>query len=143
MSQTTESKIYVPHFNKCVNCGQKPNFDHTPLSQETTVSCPGQCCRLYITCIGLELAETLWNTANPVGGNLLNWKREADHQFDLYNLGREIDNLRERVAVAKSVGSAACIDNESTYDVHAFQYISSALSQIGEGLDFLEQEIKK
>ena len=143
MSQTTESKIYVPHFNKCVNCGQKPNFNHTPLSQETTVSCPGQCCRLNITCIGLELAETLWNTANPVGRGLLDWKLEADHQFDLYSLGREINVLRERVQAASHVGSVACMDNESPHDVDAFQYIVSALSQIRSGLDFLEKEIKK
>lgn len=162
------------HFNKCVECGKEPDLTYTPLTSEVTLSCPGQCARLCITCIGFDLAETLWNAANPANVShatafsenpeIHEWKhggdpepedpatdketadeneRYYDRQFDLYNIGREIDVLRERIQAASHVGSIACIDNESPHDVDAFQYIISALSQIRAGLDWIETEVKK
>lgn len=169
---TTEIHEYQPLFNKCVTCGQEPEIDHCELTDEVSVACPGSCYRLTLTCKGLKLAETLWNTANPANVShatafsenpeIHEWKhgdepedpatdketadenkRYYDHQFDLYNIGREIDILRDRVNAADSVAAVASMDNDSTYDVDAFHYINSALSQIRAGLDWIETEVKK
>lgn len=165
---------YQPHFNKCAECGQEPEFHKFADINEIHVYCPGKCLRLFIRCRSQELAETIWNTANPANVShatalsenpeIHEWKHGGDpepedpatdketadedksyydRQFDLYNLGREIDILRDRVNAADSVAAVASMDNDSTYDVDAFHYINSALSQIRSGLDFLEQEIKK
>lgn len=217
------------HFNKCVECGQEPEFHKFADINEIHVYCPGKCLRLFIRCRSQELAETIWNTANPANvshatalsenpeihewkhggdpepetedeeGNIPTceccgkksrepridgWIRRGDiwlcskkcmddwyemrlpsksvpedpvtnketadedksywdRQFDLYNLGREIDILRDRVNAADSVAAVASMDNDSTYDVDAFHYINSALSQIRAGLDWIETEVKK
>lgn len=171
---STEIHEYQPHFNQCVTCGQEPKIDHCEHTDEVSVTCPGACYRLSLTCKGFQLAAMLWNAANPANVShatafsenpeIHEWKHGGDpepedpatdketadedksyydRQFDLYNLGREIDILRDRVNAADSVAAVASMDNDSTYDVDAFHYINSALSQIRAGLDWIETEVKK
>lgn len=95
---TTEIHEYQPHFNKCVTCGQEPKIDHCEHTDEVSVTCPGVCYRLSLTCKGFQLAAMLWNAANPANVShatafsenpeIHEWKHGGEHETPLsYQVG--------------------------------------------------------